>query len=134
MSNAKRTLKKFYYLQLSIRSKRRKIAELHELAISVGSFIYDTEKVRGSKESAAPYEDKIAAVVELEKKLAADIKRMTLQMDKVQEIIEQVPRDKERLVLQLRYIECMKFEDIAKEMNYSVDYIYELHRQAMRNI
>ncbi len=37
-------------------------------------------------------------------------------------------------VLLMRYVRCYRWEDIAREMNYSLDNIYKLHGKALQKI
>ena len=39
-----------------------------------------------------------------------------------------------RLILEKRYLLFEKWEEIAVDMGYSIDYIYKLHRRALRKI
>lgn len=48
-------------------------------------------------------------------------------------LIEQMDNESEKLVLTLRYIRCMRWEDIAREIHYGLTATYELHGRALQN-
>lgn len=40
----------------------------------------------------------------------------------------------QREVLNLRYVQCLSFKDISRQMNYSIQHIFRLHRIAIRKL
>lgn len=76
---------------------------------------------------------------------AADVDEMLhelrLCMDECQklrkeifEVINAVPDATERLVLKYRYIDGLKWEDVAVHMDYCWQHIHKLHSKALRDI
>ncbi len=95
--------------------------------------IYSTEpkgggSIRGKTESI------IAKIVDLEKEIEADVDRLIAVRDNIKSVIEVVEDDRERLLLQYRYLDGWTFEKIAVEMNYSWRHIHRLHSRALSNV
>lgn len=42
--------------------------------------------------------------------------------------------DPDRLVMQLRYLECLSWEDVAERMHYDVRHVYRIHNRALRRM
>lgn len=69
--------------------------------------------------------------------LLADLKkqaeeRITLRKEIVQKI-EQMEDETEKLVLRLRYIQLLKWEEIAVRMDYDYRYTLKVHGRALKN-
>ena len=51
--------------------------------------------------------------------------------EEIQDVIEAVPDMEEQRLLRLRYINGMKWEEVADAMGYSVQHIFRLHGDAL---
>jgi len=67
----------------------------------------------------------------LEDKIVREITRLLALKAQAQDVIAQLEDDRERLILELRYLKLMKWEDVALEANYALRSVMRLHRQAM---
>lgn len=80
-------------------------------------------------------EDAVIKIQEIEQKLRKDIIRMTLTRAAIEGCIENtVSNALYRSVLKYRYINGMKWEDIADRMHYSIQHIYDVHNQALKEV
>jgi RNA polymerase sigma factor (sigma-70 family) len=70
----------------------------------------------------------------MEREIDADIDRLVAIRDGIKTIIEEVEDDRERLLLQYRYLDGRTFEEIAVQMNYSWRQIHRLHSRALTNL
>lgn len=61
------------------------------------------------------------------------IESLKLRTD-IETIILNVKDDTERMLLRLRYIEFMKWEDICQKMMYSRQQVYRIHNKAIKNL
>lgn len=59
-------------------------------------------------------------------------KRITLRQGIVRKI-EQMDDETEKLVLRLRYIQLLKWEEVAVKMDYDYRYILKVHGRALKN-
>lgn len=55
-------------------------------------------------------------------------------MHEIEDVINQIEEEKQRAILHLRYIGLLKWEDIARTMNYEVSWIYTIHGKALRQV
>jgi len=73
-------------------------------------------------------------MVDLEKKIDEEmVQLMELKME-IREKIYQVENPNRRLVLLYRYINFMKWEEIADQMNYSIKQLHRIHNAALTDI
>lgn len=132
------TIKNFFrslrYAQISIQKKKEKIAELQILAESTGGIRYDKPHVVTSPSKEGGFENKTVKIADLQQKLEEDIDEMTGMLNKGLEYISTLEDPVDRLILTMRYINNMKWEEIAEEMGYSVDHVYYRHRHALKKI
>lgn len=131
---AKQYLQKMFYFHKSILKKRKQIEELRLLAESTGAIRYDKDRVVTSLPQASGYEDKVIQIVDMEHKLLEDIAQLTEMYITGEKIICSLADPTDRLILRMRYIDNMKWKEIASELNYSVDHIYYRHRHALKKI
>ena len=54
--------------------------------------------------------------------------------EEIQQVIEAVPSIEHWLILELRYLCFRSWEEIAVKMNYSIDYVYKVHRKALEMV
>lgn len=125
-------LKRYINLDREIERKLEEVARLRAELTRITP-VYTTEpkgggSIRGKTESL------IAKIVDLENELDADIDRLVTVRDSIRMAIESVEEDRERLLLQYRYIDGLTFEEIAVLMNYSWRHIHRLHSQALSNL
>lgn len=84
---------------------------------------YDKDKIQTSPEDAM---SKIAAeVFDLEKQMAILQRRKAEQVERIDKALKALESDEERTALTMRYINRVPVPDIAKEMGYSTQRIYQ---------
>lgn len=131
---AKKFFRSLYYAQISIRKKQEKIEELQQLAESTGAIRYDKLRVVTSSPQSGGFEDLAVKIMDLQKKLREDIDDLTDRLSQGRKMINSLDDPADKLILTMRYINHMKWEEIAAELNYSVDHVYYRHRQALKRI
>ena len=85
--------------------------------------------------SGAPYDrigELTAKIVDREREINRDIDALVELQREISGNIALVSDDKLRLLLELRYINCLTFERIACEMNYSYMQVCRLHGKALK--
>ena len=75
--------------------------------------------------------DADVAVLEYEEQIKAEIARLCALKRRITEIISTVEESTLRDLLELRYLNNYRFEQIAVEMNFSYDYVRHLHKEAL---
>lgn len=129
---AKEYLSRAYYLDMRIRSKAMQIAELETLATKVNAALSPI-KVQTSKDNHK-MESTVIKMTEYQEELNNDMKKLIQVKRETKEIIDTVANDEYRVLLELRYLSSMRWEEIAVEMNYSIDHVFRLHRRALKAV
>lgn len=128
---AKKYLTELQHINNFIQSNVRELERLRLLstAIGVGEF---KEKVKGGKVESR-LENHVAEIVDLETLIKRELREYTKLRNRIKKAIKLQEDEDERLLLTLRYIENMTWEEIAEEMNCSTRHVYRLHKIALNN-
>ena len=125
-------LKRYINLDREIDRKLEEVARLRSKLTRVTEVF--TAEPKGGGSIYGKTEEILAKIVDLEKEIDADVDRLIEVRDSIKSIIEAVEDDRERLLLQYRYLDGRTFEWIAAKMNYSWRQIHRLHSQALTNL
>lgn len=74
-----------------------------------------------------------ARLDELDRKLREQLERKIQLRAEITEKIDAMPNETESLLLRLRYIHGLKWEEVAVKMDYSWKQIHRLHSKALNN-
>lgn len=125
-------LKRYINLDREIDRKLKEVdcwrAKLSRLTPVYSSQPKGGGSIRGKTENI------IAKIVDLEKEIDADVDRLISIRDNIKTIIEAVEDDRERLLLQYRYLDGKTFEWIAAKMDLSWQWVHKLHSKALAKI
>ena len=125
-------LKRYITLDREIDRKLEEVARLRSKLTRVTQVL--TAEPRGGGSIYGKTEGILAKIVDLENEIDTDIDQLVAIRDEIKAVIESVEDDRERLLLQYRYLDGKTFEWIAAEMNYSWRQIHRLHSQALTNL
>jgi DNA-directed RNA polymerase specialized sigma subunit len=125
-------LKRYINLDREIERKLEEVARLRSKLTRVTE-VFTTEP-KGGGSIRGKTENIIAKIVDLEKEIDADVDRLISIRDNIKAIIEAVEDDREKLLLQYRYLDGRTFEEIAVQMHYSWRQIHRLHSKALTNL
>ena len=125
-------LKRYITLDREIDRKLKEVGRLRSKLTRITQVL--TAEPRGGGTIYGKTEEILAKIVDLENEIDADIDRLVAIRDGIKTIIEAVEDDRERLLLQYRYLDGKTFEKIAVEMNYSWRQIHRLHSKALTNV
>ena len=125
-------LKRYINLDREIERKLEEVARLRAKLTKITQ-VHSTEP-RGGGSIYGKTEEILAKIVDLEKEIDADVDRLVAIRDGIKTMIEAVEDDRERLLLQYRYLDGWTFEKIAVEMHYSWRQIHRLHSRALSNL
>lgn len=125
-------LKRYINLDREIDRKLEEVARLRAKLTRVTEVF--TAEPRGGGSIYGKTEEILAKIVDLEKEIDADVDRLISIRDNIKAVIEAVEDDRERLLLQYRYLDGKTFEWIAAEMNLSWQWVHKLHSKALAKI
>jgi RinA family phage transcriptional activator len=125
-------LKRYINLDREIERKLEEVSRLRSKLTRVTEVF--TAEPRGGGTIYGKTEGILAKIVDLENEIDADIDRLVAIRDEIKAVIESVEDDRERLLLQYRYLDGKTFEWIAAKMHYSWRQIHRLHSQALSNL
>ena len=90
-------------------------------------------KVQTSKDNHK-MENTVIKMAEYQEELNNDMKKLIQVKRETKEVIDSVTNDEYRVLLELRYLSSMLWEEIAVEMNYSIDHVFRIHRRALKAV
>ena len=125
----KEFLQQAFYLDHRINSKIEQIDSLNSLAQKATSTLSDMPKAPGRNTSRL--EEIIVKVVMLEEEINKDIDELVDLKVKITEVINEVPDKEQQMVLEKRYLNFLSFEQIAVDLNFSIQHVFRIHKQAL---
>ena len=134
MSNREKIkyLKRYINLDREIERKLEEVSRLRSKLTRITQVL--TAEPQGGGSIRGKTENIIAKIVDLEKEIDADVDRLISIRDNIKAIIEAVEDDRERLLLQYRYLDGKTFEWIAAKMDLSWQWVHKLHSKALAKI
>lgn len=96
------------------------LEELRVLSTSLASADPSKERISGSKNPEPVFVNAIAKIIDLEKKIDEDMVKILCLLQEVREIINQVKNVEGILILRYRYLDFLKWESVAAEMDLSL--------------
>nr|DAY99204.1 MAG TPA: Protein of unknown function (DUF1492) [Caudoviricetes sp.] len=130
--NAKDYLLQARYLDERITSKTQQIASLNNLATRCTSTFSDMP--RNPNHGGSRLEDCIIKIIDLEDSLKKDIEKLVDLKREIMGVIKAVPNVEYQTLLEKRYLCFITWEQIAVDMNYSMQHIHRMHSSALKEI
>lgn len=130
--NAKDYLLQARYLDERITSKTQQIASLNDLATRCTSTFSDMP--RNPNHGSSRLEDCIIKIIDLEDSLKKDIEKLVDLKREIMGVIKAVPNVEYQTLLEKRYLCFITWEQIAVDMNYSMQHIHRMHSSALKEI
>lgn len=127
---AKEYLNRAYRLNDKIESNLRQLESLEAKATSVT--VNFNPKVQGGTGNGV--EQIIFKILALKEKIRAETERYIDTLDEIRSTIDKVKDPDENLLLTLRYIEFMKWEEIMEKMNFSRPQVFRIYNNALKSI
>lgn len=126
-------LREYRFLKIRRRRLEKEIKELQLDAQSVSGVSYE-ERLASNRSQEAPFEKLVFRIREKEAKKLELLNELSAKVDEVEAIISSIEDERKKAIFEFHYLDAMKFDDIADKMNYSVERIYQLHREELRRI
>lgn len=92
------------------------------------------DKVQTSRNADAPFVRSVEKILQMEAEINREIDRLVALKEQIRSVIAAVPDSNERLVLRLRYIQGLTWEQIGLEMNANERTIRRWHGKALLHI
>lgn len=130
---AKELLNQAYRMQEQISCIKKEMNILQEMAESITP-IYDNREDGKSSNISDRTATIAIKIADKQREYEQELQEYIEAIDRVKTIISQVCREDERLLLRKRYLDFERWEQIAQELNYSLSYIFEIHRSAIKKV
>lgn len=124
----KQKLRGAWYAQRALECELDKLQELRNLAQKVTTAYSQTPGGSGSGQALA---NAVTKIVEQEKIVAECCNELCEQLAEVRELVSLLPVGPMRLVMQRRYLNYCKWEQIAMELDYTWQHVHRLHGRAL---
>ena len=129
---AKEYLGQAYRLDQRINSKLEQVMSLRSLATKATSTLSDTPP--SGTRNVHRMEDIIVKIVDLENEINRDIDNLVDLKREMVSVIKAVTDPEYQTLLELRFLCFRTWEQIAVDMNYSIQHIYRLYDKALKEI
>lgn len=129
---AKQYLRQAYRLNELINSDIQELEQLKALSKSISSPNL-SGMPSGSRKQEAPFVNAVIKIVDLEKVIDAEIDRFVDLKKEIRDKLFQIKDKNERLILQNRYLLFHTWEQIAEELDFTPQWVQEIHKRALKN-
>jgi hypothetical protein len=123
-------LSQAHLLDLRIRIRLEQLDSLNSLAVKATS-TYGNDPVSGTRD-VHKREDIICKIVDLQNEINAEIDRLVDMKREIKIMIEAVPFVDGRTILEMRYVNLCKWEEIAVGMHYALRSVHYIHDKAVQ--
>ena len=129
---AKEYLSQARFLDNRINSKIQQVSSLNELATKCTDTISDMPHSPNSGGSTMA--DAVCKIIDLQEEINKDIDRLVDLKREIMGVIKAVPNVEYQTILEKRYLCFISWEQIAVDMNYSMQHIHRMHSSALKEI
>lgn len=130
---AKEYLQQLQRLDTVINQKIKEVDDLRLKSRSVGSIDYSKERVQTSPSGDTPFVKLIGRIIDLEQEINAEIDAFVDDKHKIINQIQGLKNSKYIEILYKCYVEFKRLEVVAVEMNFTYQYVVELHGYALKD-
>lgn len=129
---AKEYLQQLQRLNTVIDQKIKELGDLRIMSTSVGGIDYSKDRVQTSPSNDAPFVKIINKMIELDEEINREIDFFVDEKHRIINQIQGLQNSKHIEILYKRYVEFKRLEVVAVEMNFTYQYIVELHGYALK--
>jgi hypothetical protein len=130
---AKEYLQQLQRLDTVINQKIKEVDDLRLKSRSVGSIDYSKERVQTSPSGDAPFVKLIGRIIDLGAEINAEIDAFVDEKHRIINQIQALKNSKYIEILYKHYVEFKRLEVVAVEMNFTYQYVVELHGYALKD-
>lgn len=132
IQKVKKYLKQAEKLDGLIKSNRIELKELREDAKNLGALDYSKDKVKTNSANNAGYTKTIEKIAALDKKICEDIDKLLDLKMQIRTAINEVEDYGERLILRLKYLNFISWDNICKITGNSERTVHRIHGDALK--
>lgn len=129
---AKEYLSQAYRLDKRIDSKIEQLKSLNLLATKCTSTLSDMPKSQSISNSRL--EDTVVKIVDLQQEINRDIDSLVDLKRDIVRTIKSVQNPEYQIILELRYLCFKTWEEIAVQMNCSIDNVFKIRKNALKSV
>lgn len=129
---AKEYLSQAYHLDKRIDSKIEQLKALNLLATKCTSTLSDMPKSQSISNSRL--EDTVVKIVDLQEEINRDIDSLVDLKRDIVRTIKSVQNPEYQIILELRYLCFKTWEEIAVQMNCSIDNVFKIRKNALKSV
>lgn len=130
-ANVKNILKSAWEAQKQLEADIEQLQRLNDMTLRITP-LYSFAP--GGANAGTSKQDAIAEIVLLQNEIKEDIKRLRLQRQKVYKLIHQLDDRNMRILLNQRYMQYKKWEEIAADLHYSWQWVHKMHSRALNKL
>ena len=130
---AKEYLQQLPVLDMKINLKLQELEALKVKLIGVGGVDYSNDRVQTSPQNAANFTEILHNIECFENEINTDIDKLVNKRHCIINQINELQNVQYIEILYKRYVEYKDLKKIAKEMEYTYDYIRKIHVKALQN-
>lgn len=129
----KEYLNRAYVLNKKIKKDKEIIANLKDAAMNTSANVSD-ERVQTSTPTGSRMSTFVEMIVELENSVNKQEQELKVVRDEITIEINKITDIKQRLVLQLRYLDYYSWSNIAGVLCCSESLVYKIHSDGLKNL
>lgn len=130
--DAKEYLEQARDINIFIENKLEQVTSLRNLATKVNSALSPVPPSGTSQGNRL--ENIISEMVDLEKEIDEEVDRLVALKRNILKAINRIEDSKERMVLEMRYLNFKDWPDIADKTGVRLRRVYQIHRDALEHI
>ncbi len=128
----KEYMSRAYQIDKRIKSRKNRLAYLRTKVGTTKQELSDMPK--GSPSLSSQIEELTIRIVDLEASIEQDDKELATARAEILSTIQSIKNENLTTILQMRYLDYMKWEDIMAALDFCRSYLYELHGRALKEI
>lgn len=132
MADVKKQLEQAYYIDKQINSKLDQVTSLRSIATKATTTL--RIDAGGGGHDNHSMENVIAKIVDLEADINSDIDKLIDLKRDIGDKVKSVQQPDSRTVLELRYLCFKKWEQIAVDMSFSMQRVFQIHEKAISEL
>ena len=120
-------------LEQLLSSQLREIRYLQELTLQMSS-AFGKERVKGGSGIQDRMAEQVAQIADLEREIKEETAELVAKKRSMREIIYSIHDPRRRMLMRMRYLENMRWEEIADHMNITPRSAHMLHRRTLEDL
>lgn len=129
---AKEYLSQAKFLDIRINSKLEQIESLNQLATKASSIL--TGMPHSPRKSNSTVADAVTKIVDLQNEINHDMESLVELKQDITKAIKRISDVEYQTLLEKRYLCFLSWEQIAVDLNYSIQHTFRIHDKALKEI